>query len=77
MSHPHAPSVPEPDFSGQGKTLFLTASKASPAAVLVTRTKGKMRERTMQFPTPHAALDWCLAHDAGLVMMRAGDPSWN
>jgi hypothetical protein len=77
MSHPHAASVPAPDFSGQAKTLFLTASKSRLAAMLVTHHQGKMSSRAMRFPTPHAALDWCLAHDAGLVMTRAEDPARN
>lgn len=45
--------------------------------MLVTHARGRMRSRAMRFSSPHAALDWCLEHDAGLVMTRAEDPARN
>jgi hypothetical protein len=50
-----------------GKTLFMAA--ANHQAVLVTRTGTKMRERTLDFPDEHAALDWCLKRATIFVLL--------
>jgi hypothetical protein len=59
-----------------GKTLFMVV--ANPLAVLVTRSAKRMRQRTMKFPTPHAALDWCLNRRATFVLLpHRADPKLN
>ena len=51
---------------------------ANPQAVLVTRTRNKLRRRTVNFPDPHAALDWCLRRAAIFVLLpRSGDNKLN
>lgn len=58
------------DFFGRArKTLFMAA--ANPKAVLVTRAGKRMRQRTLDFPSPHAALDWCLHRRATFVLPRS------
>jgi hypothetical protein len=65
------------EFSGLvGKTLFLSAANCQ--AVLVTRSAKKMRQRFLDFPDAHAALDWCLNHSATFVMLPCrADPKLN
>jgi hypothetical protein len=58
-------------FSGEnpGRTLFMAASNR--AAVLITRTRNKMRRRSLIFSDEHAALDWCLDCRATFVLTPA------
>ncbi|KAF0176457.1 MAG: hypothetical protein FD161_2996 [Limisphaerales bacterium] len=77
MSHPHAGDGAKTPSAGQSQTLFFTASKAKLSAMLVTECRGKFRSRAMRFPSAQAALDWCLEHDAGLVMSKAENPALN
>jgi hypothetical protein len=60
MSTPNFLAVP-------GKTLFMAAT--NPKAMLVTRTGSKLRKRHVNFPNPHAALDWCLKRTAIFVLL--------
>ena len=51
---------------------------ANPQAVLVTRNGSKLRRRTLNFSTAHAALDWCLQRTAIFVLLPgAGDIKLN
>jgi hypothetical protein len=75
MSHPHGVSLFTPAFGGQPKTLFV--QEAQHTAVLWDQTEGQDKKVKLQFPDPHTALDWCLAHGAGMVFSRAPDPKWN
>jgi hypothetical protein len=59
-----------------GKTLFMAAGNRQ--AVLVTRTANKMRQRALNFPGAHAALDWCLNRRASFVLVpSAANPKLN
>ncbi len=80
MSHPHAGDGANAPAAGQSQTLFISEPLGLPArivGVLVSSADGQQRQRRMTFRDPHAALDWCLAHHAGLVMTRAEDPARN
>lgn len=74
MSHPHSDST-APAFSGQSKTLFVIETKAE--AVLYLNDQGVESTIEMNFETPHAALDWCIEHRAGMVFALAGTPADN
>jgi hypothetical protein len=77
MAHLPPPSVPEfPGFS-QSKTLIL--SMPGIQGIVVTRRGQKMSQRpSRRFRDAHAALDWCIAKEIGLVFMpTAPDPARN
>jgi hypothetical protein len=74
MSSPHSHSG-ENLPSEQSQTLFVVESHQ--AALLVTFRNGKHKTKTVKFSNPHAALDWCIDHGAGMVFSRKGDPSHN
>lgn len=80
MSHPHAGDGAQSPSAGQTKTLFF-AEPPDPskrvAAILVTSTLGRMKQRPLRFDSAHAALDWCLENHAGLVMSCLFNPSAN
>lgn len=75
MSHPHGGSVSTPQSGGQTQTLILTAGHST--GFLHTICRGREKVVPRRFKDEHAALDWCLAHQANLMLMRAIDPAQN
>jgi hypothetical protein len=75
MSHPREESLATPHSGGQTQTLILTAGQQT--GHLHTVCKGREKVTPRRFKNEHAALDWCLAHGANLMLMRATDPSQN
>lgn len=74
MSSPHSHSG-EKLPSEQSQTLFVV--EAHRAALLHIFKNGKHQTKVLKFATPHAALDWCISHGAGMVFSRKADPSRN
>ncbi len=67
MSHPHSKDDVCPEDFGQHKTLFVQGGRKT--AALVENLNGKRTSQAMQFGDPHAALDWCMGHEAVMVYM--------
>jgi hypothetical protein len=71
----HLPPDFLPASAGFSKTVFMTAG--SGAAVLVQRRGKKFVERELKFADAHAALDWCLKHQANFSYLQGADPAQN
>jgi hypothetical protein len=74
MSHPHSSSIP-PSSGGQTKTLFCVHGIAE--ATLVIDRAGRMRSEKRMFPDAHAALDWCIDHQANMAFSFKRDVTKN
>ena len=78
MSHPHGPDFAHADSGGQSETKTLLVTVGIATALLHSVSGARERSRKLRFADPHAALDWCLAHDANMMLLRApGDASKN
>jgi hypothetical protein len=67
MNNPHAGEIPF--FSDRFQTIFFQEGHST--AIVVTRVKTKMREKTLPMPNAEAALAWAKKHQAGLYYLPA------
>ena len=62
-------NLPAGFLSAPGKTLFMAVGNRM--AVLITRTRKRMRQGALKFTDAHAALDGCLHRRASFVLVPA------
>jgi hypothetical protein len=73
MSHPQGKFIGPGSF-GQTEILFLQ----SPGRVgVLVSSKGKRKQKTMQFKNGQAAIQWCDAHRVMMLYFPAADPAAN